>query len=104
MSPNEDVVLLTSCWKVSPIKDRALFTSCWEVSPIEDVDEIWFGFDGVGGSGAFDVGGGGFDDLGGGGGFDKWPDCLLVSIALLSRGNMPHFLKPIFISATVIDS
>ena len=88
----------------SGVEVHALFTS-WEVSPIKDVVEVWFEFD-DGGSGGFDDvgGGGGFDDVDGGGGFDDWPDCWLVSIALLSRGNMPHFLKPVFISATVIDS
>ena len=118
-----DVHALFTSWEVSPIKDVVLLTSL-EVSPIKDVVEVWFGFDDggsggfddVGGSGGFDDvsggggfddvggGGGGFDDVGGGGGFDEWPDIRLVSIALLSRGNMPHFLKPIFISATVIDS
>ena len=72
------IKLFTSCWEVSPIK---LFTSCWEVSPIKDLEEVWFGF----------------DDVGGGGGFDAWPDSLFVSIWLLSREYISHFVKPVLI-------
>ena len=43
-----------------------------------------------------------FDEVGGG--FKELPDSWLESIALLSRGNMLHFQKPVFISVTVIDS
>ena len=71
---------------------HALLTS-WEVSTIKDVfssvDEGYTGF--------YE-----FDEVGGG--FKELPDSRLESIALLSRGNMLHFQKPVFISVTVIDS
>ena len=73
----------------SGIEEPALLTS-WEVSVIKDAfsstDECGFGFDE-------------FDD--GGGGFHKLPESRLVSIALLSKGNMPHFWKPIISSCLV---
>ena len=52
-----------------------------------------------------DVGGFGFDEFDeGGDGFYEFSESLLVPIAFRSKGNMPHFRKPVFISPTVNDS
>ena len=52
-----------------------------------------------------DVGGFGFDKFDdGAGGFDELSESRLVSTGLCFKEIMPHFWKPFFISATVIDS
>ena len=52
-----------------------------------------------------DVGGFWFDESDDGGdGFYEFSEGQLVAIAFRSKGNMPHFRKPVFIGPTVIDS